>query len=63
MLQRHALEQKESESGAKCVNRDMLENLALRYMGLNADNSILLTTFYGKCKQFQSLLRYLVWDL
>ena len=40
MLQYHALKQKESESGAEYVDREMREYLALPDVGINIDASI-----------------------
>ena len=45
MLQYHALKQKESESGAEYVDREIFEYLALRDMGIYVDNSVRLTKF------------------
>ena len=43
MLQYHALKQKELESGAEFVDREIPDDLALRDMGTNVDDFIRLT--------------------
>ena len=45
MLHYHALKQNESESEAEFVHRELRENLALRDMGVQIDDSIRLTKF------------------
>ena len=44
-LNYHALTQGESESGAEFADRELRENLALRDMGVQIDDSICLTKF------------------
>ena len=51
ILQCHALKQKVSESGAEFVDRDMLEYLALRHMGINVDDSTRFTKFIRSLAQ------------
>ena len=60
MLQKHALQQTESESDADFVGREMLEYLALRDMGIHLDDSTRLTNSYSKTRStlaVNSLLR------